>query len=116
MNFIVPRPYIFFNLKVSRFFKQSFSCLHKNNCWCQDCDIEYRLIGLFLKVSNIDWFILNFTVTRVEIYLTAYTGPSTKRGPGGAMASLFCVSNISVFGIFTNTALSTMVPHLITYE
>ena len=50
--------------------------------------------------------------------IDANTGPLRKGGPGGPGGhgpASFCLSNISVFGIFTNTALGTTVPHLISY-
>ena len=37
--------------------EQGFSWIHNNNCWYQDCAIEYWLIGLFLRMNNFDWFI-----------------------------------------------------------
>ena len=36
---------------------RSFSYLHKNSCRYHDCAIEYRVIGLYSKVNNFDWFI-----------------------------------------------------------
>ena len=42
-------------------------------------------------------------------------GLRQRKGQGGHGPPSFCLSNISVFGIFTNTALGTTVPQLISY-
>ena len=55
LKYIIHRPHVFFFitefLALSR--EQSFSCIHKNNCWYHDCATEHRLIGLFLKINTL---------------------------------------------------------------
>ena len=44
-------------LSISFIREQCFSCIHKDNCWYDDCVIEYRLISWFFKMNDFDWFV-----------------------------------------------------------